>query len=149
MPRPLLMTSGSLRARRSRASELLIADGVTWSRRAARATLCSASTVSSTTSRFKSSCDNLMDGEYTRHEPSLVEMNSAAYDHRHELDPGVAMKSVTVINRLLIKPGKMDEFIEAQRTFAAALPPCGLVGGCMYRSVDGQSAVLVSKFQSK
>ena len=59
------------------------------------------------------------------------------------------MKPVTVINRLLIKPGKMDEFIEAQRKFAAALPPCGLVGGRMYRSIDGQSAVLVSTFQSK
>lgn len=59
------------------------------------------------------------------------------------------MKPVTVINHLSIKPGKMDEFIEAQRRFAAALPPCGLVGGRMYRSVDGQSAVLVSTFQSK
>jgi quinol monooxygenase YgiN len=59
------------------------------------------------------------------------------------------MKPVTVINRLSIKPGRMDEFIEAQQKFAEALPPCGLVGGRMYRSVDGQSAVLVSMFQSK
>jgi quinol monooxygenase YgiN len=59
------------------------------------------------------------------------------------------MKPVTVINRLVIKPGKMDEFIDAQQKFAAALPPCGLIGGRMYRSVDGQSAVLVSTFQSK
>jgi len=59
------------------------------------------------------------------------------------------MKPLTVINRLSIKPGKMEEFIDAQQTFAAALPPCGLVGGRMYRSVDGQSAVLVSTFQSK
>jgi len=36
------------------------------------------------------------------------------------------MKSVTVINRLLIKPGKMDEFIEAQRKFAAALADANL-----------------------
>jgi len=59
------------------------------------------------------------------------------------------MKPVTVINRFSIKPGKMDEFIDAQQKFVAALPPCGLVGGRMYRSLDGQSAVLVSTFQSK
>jgi hypothetical protein len=59
------------------------------------------------------------------------------------------MKPLTVINRLAIKPGKMDAFIDAQRKFAAALPPCGLIGGRMYRSVDGLSAVLVSTFQSK
>jgi quinol monooxygenase YgiN len=59
------------------------------------------------------------------------------------------MKSVTVINRFSIKSGKMDEFIDAQQKFVAALPPCGLVGGRMYRSLDGQSAVLVSTFQSK
>jgi len=59
------------------------------------------------------------------------------------------MKPVTVINRLVIKPGKIDEFIEAQQKFAATLPPCGLLGGRMYRGVDGQSAVLVSLFQSK
>jgi quinol monooxygenase YgiN len=59
------------------------------------------------------------------------------------------MKPVTVINRLFIKPGKMDEFIDAQRRFAASLPASGRVGGRMYRSIDGQSAVLVSVFQSK
>lgn len=59
------------------------------------------------------------------------------------------MPHVTIINRLSIKPGKMDEFIEVQRRFSADLPSCGLVGGRMYRSVDGQSAVLVSKFESK
>jgi hypothetical protein len=58
------------------------------------------------------------------------------------------MTPVTVINRLVIKPGKMDEFIEAQRKYAAELPPCGLVGGRMYRSADGLSAVLVSTFES-
>jgi quinol monooxygenase YgiN len=56
---------------------------------------------------------------------------------------------VTVINRLAIRPGKMDEFIETQRKFAAGLPPCGLIGGRMYRSVDGRTAVLVSTFQSR
>ena len=60
------------------------------------------------------------------------------------------MKEVIVINRLSIKPGKMDEFIEAQRTFAAGMrmTPNALVGGRMYRSVDGTSAVLVSIFAS-
>ena len=57
------------------------------------------------------------------------------------------MKPVTVINHLLLKPGKMDEFIEAQQSFAAKRP-IGLIGGRMYRSIDGQSAVLVSQFES-
>ena len=61
------------------------------------------------------------------------------------------MKPVTVVNRLVIKPGKMDEFIEAQRHFASGLlaKPCGLIGGRMYRSLDGKSAVLVSQFESQ
>jgi quinol monooxygenase YgiN len=61
------------------------------------------------------------------------------------------MKPVTVINRLAIKPGKMDEFIDAQRNFATALmkKPNGLIGGRMYRSIDGKSAVLVSQFESE
>src|SRR5580700_5018481 len=59
------------------------------------------------------------------------------------------MKEVVVINRIMVKPGKMDEFIEAQRKFAAVLAPCGLIGGRMYRSFDGLSATLVSVFQSK
>lgn len=58
------------------------------------------------------------------------------------------MKPVTVINRLAIKPGKMDEFITAQREFATALPPCGLIGGRMYRSRDDLTAALVSVFES-
>lgn len=58
------------------------------------------------------------------------------------------MKPVTVINRLVIKPGKMEEFIAAQRQFAAALPSCGLIGGRMYRGRDDLSAVLVSVFES-
>jgi hypothetical protein len=59
------------------------------------------------------------------------------------------MKQVIVINRLMIKSSKMHEFIEAQHKFVAALPPCGLIGGRLYRSIDGQSATLVSVFQSK
>jgi hypothetical protein len=49
----------------------------------------------------------------------------------------------------MIKPGKIDEFIEMQQKFVASLPPCGLIGGRMYRSIDEQSAVLVSVFESK
>ena len=59
------------------------------------------------------------------------------------------MKPVTVINRISVKPGRMDEFIEAQQKFSPGLLSRGLVGGRMYRSVDGQSAVLVSTFESK
>jgi len=61
------------------------------------------------------------------------------------------MKPVTVINRLAIKPGKMEEFIDAQRNFATTLTkkPSGLIGGRMYRSIDGKSAVLVSQFESE
>ena len=59
------------------------------------------------------------------------------------------MKPVVVINHLALKPGRMDAFVEAQRAFAASLPPCGLVGGRMYKSADGLSAVLVSVFESK
>jgi quinol monooxygenase YgiN len=49
----------------------------------------------------------------------------------------------------MIKPGKIDEFIEAQQKFVGTLPPCGLIGGRMYRSVDEQSALLVSVFESR
>jgi len=59
------------------------------------------------------------------------------------------MTPVTVINRINVKPGMMDELISAQRQFAATLPSSLLVGGRMYRSSDGQSAVLVSTFPSK
>ena len=59
------------------------------------------------------------------------------------------MKPVTVINRLAINPGKMEEFIDTPPKYAAVLPPRGLIGGRMYRSADGQSAVLVSTFESK
>jgi quinol monooxygenase YgiN len=61
------------------------------------------------------------------------------------------MKPVTVINPFIIKPGKMEEFIEAQQNFATRLTrtPCGLIGGRMYRGLDGESAVLVSQFESE
>jgi len=61
------------------------------------------------------------------------------------------VKPVTVVNQLVIKPGKMDEFIDVQRNFATALrqKPCGLIGGRMLRSIDGRSAVLLSQFESE
>ena len=59
------------------------------------------------------------------------------------------MKPVIVINRIMIKPMKIDEFIEVQQKFVVTLPPCGLIGGRLYRSIDQQSAVLVSVFESK
>jgi quinol monooxygenase YgiN len=59
------------------------------------------------------------------------------------------MKPVIIINRFSIKSGKMDEFIDAQRQFAAATikTPNGLIGGRMYRGLDDTS-VLVSVFAS-
>jgi quinol monooxygenase YgiN len=61
------------------------------------------------------------------------------------------VKPVTIINHFVIKPGKMEEFIAAQRNFATTLTlkPSGLIGGRMYRSPDGKSAVLVSQFESE
>ncbi len=59
------------------------------------------------------------------------------------------MNPVTVINRIMVKPGMMDEFIAVQRRFAESPSSRGFMGGRMYRSVDGRSAVLVSTFQSK
>ena len=60
------------------------------------------------------------------------------------------MKPVTVINRLSIKPGVIDEFIEAQLTYASTLmeKPTGLIGSRLYRGLDGRTVVLVSQFES-
>ncbi|MDB4955808.1 MAG: hypothetical protein JWO36_3377 [Myxococcales bacterium] len=60
------------------------------------------------------------------------------------------MKPVTVINHIVVKPGKMDEFIEAQRGFAVGLmtTPNGLIGSRMYKGADGTTAILVSQFAS-
>jgi quinol monooxygenase YgiN len=59
------------------------------------------------------------------------------------------MQSVTQINVIAIKPGKADEFIEAQKRYIASidLPP-GLIGVRMYKSADGKSAVLVAQYES-
>ena len=59
------------------------------------------------------------------------------------------MNPLTQINFISIKPGKIDEFIEAQRKyFASTTRPKGLIGSRVYRSVDGKSAVLVTEFES-
>ena len=60
------------------------------------------------------------------------------------------MTEVTIINHIEVKPGKIDEFLGLQQAFAAKLSdkPSGLVGGRMYRSADGLSAVLISQFES-
>ena len=59
------------------------------------------------------------------------------------------MTPVTVINKIQVKPGKMDELLELQQKFAATLPSNVLVGRRMYRSLDGTAAVLVSTFRSQ
>ena len=59
------------------------------------------------------------------------------------------MKPITQINVISIKPGKADEFFEAQRHYIASItPPPGLIGIRMYKSVDGNSVVLVSQYES-
>jgi quinol monooxygenase YgiN len=58
------------------------------------------------------------------------------------------MKPVIQINFLSIKPGKIDEFIEAERGYASAKLPPGVIGSRMYRSLDGKSVVRVSQYES-
>ena len=59
------------------------------------------------------------------------------------------MAPVTQILFLSIKPGKIDEFLEADRNFiASATLPKGLVGSRLYRSPDGKSAVRVVQYKS-
>jgi quinol monooxygenase YgiN len=61
------------------------------------------------------------------------------------------MSPVTIINTFSIKSDKIDEFVSAQQSFAAQVrkQPCGLLGGRLYRSVDGTAAVLISQFESQ
>ena len=60
------------------------------------------------------------------------------------------VKPVIVINRLAIKPGAIDEFIEAQLNYASSLTEklTGLIGSRLYRGLDGRTVVLVSQFES-
>lgn len=60
------------------------------------------------------------------------------------------VKPVIVINRLAIKPGAINEFIEAQLNYASTLmeKPTGLIGSRLYGGLDGRTVVLVSQFES-
>jgi quinol monooxygenase YgiN len=59
------------------------------------------------------------------------------------------VKPVTQINLLSIKPDKVDEFFEADRSYiASATRPKGLIFSRLYRSLDGRSAVRVSQYES-
>ena len=59
------------------------------------------------------------------------------------------MNPVVQINVLAIKPGKIDEFIETDRRYAAANPvPKGVTGSRTYRSLDGASVVRVTQYES-
>ena len=59
------------------------------------------------------------------------------------------MAPVTQILFLSIKPGKLEEYLEADRKFiASATLPKGLVGSRLYKSLDGKSAVRVVQYES-
>jgi heme-degrading monooxygenase HmoA len=60
------------------------------------------------------------------------------------------MKPVIQINFLSIKPGKMEEFIESQKSYAATAKSLsmGVLGSRMYRSQDGSAVVRVTKYES-
>ena len=60
------------------------------------------------------------------------------------------MTKVTTINMLLVKPDQLDAFITRQRQFASAMADrqSGLIGGRMYRSLEGSQTVLISQFES-
>lgn len=59
-------------------------------------------------------------------------------------------RPVVIINTFTTKPGKLDEFIAlqdaARRRFAGQIP--GLRGSRMHRSLDGQTAVLITAFDT-
>ena len=59
-------------------------------------------------------------------------------------------KPVVLINTFTLKPGKMDEFLalqtEALQRFRGHIP--GWRGGRLHRAVDGDTAVLMSVFDS-
>lgn len=58
------------------------------------------------------------------------------------------MKTFTVVNFFSIKPGKMDQFIGTQHSYASELKMkwAGLIGQRMYRSVGRQVGVLVNQY---
>jgi quinol monooxygenase YgiN len=59
------------------------------------------------------------------------------------------MKPVTQINFISIKPEKIDEFFELDRSYtSSASLPKGLIGSRLYRSPDGKSVVRVTQYES-
>ena len=59
------------------------------------------------------------------------------------------MKPITQILVASIKPGKIEDFLEADRQFIASTTlPKGLVGSRLYRSQDGKSVVRVVQYES-
>jgi quinol monooxygenase YgiN len=85
----------------------------------------------------------LTNRDHSPHEPWLVSCTTPLY--------GAVMEPVTIINQLVIKPGRMDELVQAQRRFAGIVlaTPHGLIGSRMYRGIDGTTAILVSQFVSR
>jgi quinol monooxygenase YgiN len=61
------------------------------------------------------------------------------------------MTTITLINTLVVKPGRIDEFIALQKDFVKAMSgrQAGLLGGRMHRTLDGCKAVLISQFASR
>jgi quinol monooxygenase YgiN len=59
-------------------------------------------------------------------------------------------KPVVLINTFTVKPGKMDEFLALQRAaleqFRGRIP--GWRGGRLHRALDGNTAVMMSVFES-
>jgi quinol monooxygenase YgiN len=59
------------------------------------------------------------------------------------------MKPVTQINIISIKPEKVDEFFELDRSYIASTSlPKGVIGSRLYRSLDGRSVVRVTRYES-
>jgi len=67
-----------------------------------------------------------------------------------QADTGPRQRPVVIINTFITKPGKLDEFIAlqdaARRRFAGHIP--GLRGSRMHRSLDGETAVLITAFDT-
>jgi len=60
------------------------------------------------------------------------------------------MNKVTLINTFSVKPGCIDDFVATQQAFTSGMRgrSDGLLGARLYRSKDGQRAVLISQFES-
>ncbi|WP_315834519.1 antibiotic biosynthesis monooxygenase family protein [Bradyrhizobium prioriisuperbiae] len=67
-----------------------------------------------------------------------------------QANTGPRQRPVVIINTFVTKAGKLDEFIAlqdaARRRFAGQIP--GLRGSRMHRSRDGETAVLITAFNT-